>query len=315
MKYKDYYEILGVGKDASSDDIKKAYRKLAKKYHPDANPGDKTSEDKFKDINEAYEVLGDSEKRTKYDQFGSSGQFTNGYDFDPSQYGFGRGGGRTYTYSSSGEAGDFSDFFQTFFGGNMGQDDFDIDNLFGRRTTRHHTAAGRKGSDYEMELSISLEEGFLGVSKKVAFQRDGRKVQLQVKIPKGIQPGEKIRLSGQGGPGIGGGGNGDLYLKINFSKEKNVELDGMNVRRQVEVLPWEALLGTNKEVDALSEKLSIKIPAGIQAGKSIRLRGKGYVDKKGNRGDLFIKIQIVNPEKPDKEILELYEKLRKSYRG
>lgn len=315
MKYKDYYEILGVAKEASADEIKKAYRQLAKKHHPDANPGDQTSEEKFKDINEAYEVLGDKEKRAKYDQFGSSQQFSNGYDFDPSQYGFGGAGGRTYTYSSAGEAGDFSDFFQAFFGGGMGQEDFDVENLFGRRTSRGYTAAGRKGNDYEMDLDITLDEGFHGVRKTVAFKRDGKRVQLQVKIPKGIQSGEKIRLSGQGGSGSGGGSNGDLYLKVNLTGGKDVELDGLDIRKQVDVFPWEALFGTKKEVETLSEKLSIKIPAGIQAGKSIRLRGKGYIDKKGNRGDLFIKMRIVNPEKPDADVLELYEQLKQKYQG
>ncbi|QSX07958.1 DnaJ domain-containing protein [Alkalibacter rhizosphaerae] len=315
MKFKDYYEILGVEKSASADEIKKAYRKLAKKHHPDANPDDSTSEEKFKDINEAYEVLGDGEKRKKYDQFGSSQQFTNGYDFDPSQYGFGREGGRTYTYSTGG-GGDFSDFFEAFFGGGMGAggtDDFDIENLFGRRTGGGYRSPGRKGHDLEMELEVSLDDAFHGASRTIAFQRDGKRVQLQVKIPKGIQTGEKIRLSGQGSPGTGGGGSGDLYLNIRIATGKDVELDGLHVHKRVDVYPWEALLGTKKEVETLGEKLSIKIPAGIQSDKSIRLRGKGHVDKKGQRGDLYIKVRIVNPDKPSPEIMEMYEQLQKKY--
>lgn len=315
VKYKDYYEILGVSKSATGDEIKKAYRKLAKKYHPDTNPGDKASEESFKDINEAYEVLGDPEKRKTYDQFGNTQQFTNGSDFDPSQFGFGREGSRTYTYT--GGDGGFSDFFQAFFGGGrsgMGQDDFDIENLFGQRSGRRTASPGRKGQDLETEIAITLKEAVHGTSRPVAFIRDGKRVQLNVKIPPGIQPGEKIRLSGQGGEGSSGGSRGDLFLKVDLSLDKGVELDGLNIIKKIDVYPWEAYFGHRKELDHLGETLSIKIPGGIQTDRSIRLRGKGYGDRKGTRGDLLVKIRIVNPEPLSKEAQELYEKLQAMYK-
>lgn len=317
MKYKDYYEILGVSKSATGDEIKKAYRKLAKKHHPDTNPGDKSSEETFKDINEAYEVLGDPEKRKTYDQFGSAQQFTNGSDFDPSQFGFGRDGSRTYTYTSGDGAGGFSDFFQAFFGGSMGgrgQDDFDIENLFGQRTGRRTASPGRKGQNLETEIAITLKEAVQGTSKPIAFLRDGKRVQLNVKIPPGIQPGEKIRVSAQGGEGISGGRRGDLFLKVDLTLDRGVELDGLNITKKIDVYPWEAYFGHRMELDHLGEKLSIKIPAGIQADRSIRLRGKGYVDRKGTRGDLMVKIRIVNPDSLKEEARELYEKLHQLYK-
>lgn len=288
---------------------------MAKKHHPDANPGNKASEERFKEINEAYEVLGDEEKRKKYDQFGNNPQFANGYDFDPSQYGYGgSGGGRSYTYTSGDGAGDFSDFFQTFFGGGgMGQDEFDFENLFGRRTGRGQPSAGRPGQDLEMEVHVRLHEAFQGITRAIAFQRDGKRVQLQVKIPKGVQPGEKIRLSGQGGAGSGSGKSGDLYLKIHIDLDKETVMDGLHIHKRLDVYPWEALLGGKKEVENMGEKFSVNIPAGLQSDRSIRLGGRGYIDKKGHRGDLFVKIRIVNPEKPDKDVQALYEQLRQIY--
>ncbi|SHE68992.1 DnaJ C-terminal domain-containing protein [Alkalibacter saccharofermentans] len=313
MKYKDYYEILGVKKESTSDEIKKAYRKLAKKYHPDANPGDKKSEDMFKDINEAYEVLGDEEKRKKYDALGSGQQFSNGYDFDPSQFGFDRGGGR-YTYTTSG-GGDFSDFFNAFFGGgSRGSDDFDIEDLFGRGSSRRAYSSRSKGEDLETEISVTLEEGYRGETKKVSFTREGKKVSLNIKIPKGVKRDERIRLSGQGMPSASGGKSGDLYLKIKLVKDKNVELDGLNIHKRLDLYPWEAALGTKKEVESFGERLSVKIPAGIQTDKSIRLPGKGYVDKSGKRGDLYVKIRLVNPQTITPEIKGIYEEMKSKFR-
>ncbi|MFA7533958.1 MAG: DnaJ domain-containing protein, partial [Tissierellaceae bacterium] len=190
MEYKDYYKVLEVDKSASQDEIKKSYRKLAKKYHPDLNPDDSKAQEKFKEINEAYEVLGDEEKKKKYDTFGSGYNFTNGQHFDPSQYGF---GGHTYTYSTS--DGDFSDFFNMFFGGmndstgRGGRGGFDLGNLFGGKR------AGKKPSpSYESELTITLEEGYSGVEKQVALNIGGESKSLAVNVPKGILPGKKLRV-------------------------------------------------------------------------------------------------------------------------
>ncbi|MBF7096356.1 DnaJ C-terminal domain-containing protein [Alkalibacter mobilis] len=313
MKYKDYYEILGVKKDSTSEEIKRAYRKLAKKYHPDTNPGDKKSEEKFKDINEAYEVLGDKEKREKYDAFGSSQQFANGSDFDPSQFGFDRRGG-TYTYTSTGSDGGFSDFFNAFFGGGMG-DDFDVENLFGGRRSQRAYSQGIRGNDLETEISIDLNEAFHGGTKKVTFDKNGKKLSLNIKIPKGIKNEEKIRLTGQGGVGRNGGKNGDLYLKVNIKQDRDIELAGLDLYKKIDLLPWEALFGIKKEVEIFGERLSVKIPAGIQTDKSIRLTGKGYTDRKGNRGDLYIKMRIVNPVNITPKIKELYEELKNNYQN
>lgn len=305
MQYKDYYEILGVDKKASQDEIKKAYRKLAKKYHPDAHPGDKKSEDKFKEANEAYEVLGDEEKRKKYDQFGQDGNFSNGYSFDPSQYGFGNN--VRYEYRTSGNNG-FSDFFNMFFGG----DSFDSDGIFGGRGTgfRQQQNFSFGGEDSEAVIEITPEEGFSGTEKKVGLRTGNGEKTISFKIPAGIKQGEKIKLAGQGGMGMNGGKNGDLYLKINFKSGSNLELDGINLISTLELAPWDAALGAEVPFNTLDGRIAVKIPPGIQNENKIRVAGKGYKDRNGTRGDLYLKIKIVNPSVLSREQRELYEKLR-----
>ena len=311
MKYRDYYEILGVDKKASQDEIKKAYRKLAKKYHPDTHPGDKAAEDKFKEANEAYEVLGDAEKRKKYDQFGREGQFANGADFDPSQYGFGNN--VRYEYRQ-GVNGDFSDFFNMFFGGSDPFDSFGgSGGIFGQkqaRGSRFTQNRQMKGEDNEATLEITPAEGFSGAERKISFRTASGERTISLKIPAGIKPGERIKLTGQGGPGVNGGKNGDLYLKVEFRRDSGFELEGMNLEAQVELFPWEAALGAEISFMTLDGKISVKIPAGIQTGNKIRVGGKGYRDKAGARGDLYLRVKIVNPERLDKAQRELYEKLR-----
>ncbi|MPW26828.1 DnaJ domain-containing protein [Alkalibaculum sp. M08DMB] len=302
MKYKDYYEVLGVDKKATQEDIKKSYRKLAMKYHPDTNPNNKATDEKFKDINEAYEVLGDTEKRSKYDQFGSQSQFQGGADFDPSKYGFG-GQNTQYKYSSGGDS-DFSDFFNAFFGGGA---DFDVENMF------HSSRGGRqravKGNDAELDVKITLEEGYSGVQKNLSLRIGDETKSLNYKVPKGIQEGEKIRLKEQGHKGQGNGKNGDLYIKFQFIKEENRVLEGNNLHVVVELLPWEAALGTQKSIKTLEGTISVKIPNEIQTGKRIRLKNQGYIDKQSNKGDLFITIKIINPTIITKELKELFIKM------
>ncbi len=311
MKYRDYYEILGVDKKASADEIKKAYRKMAKKYHPDAHPGDKAAEDKFKEANEAYEVLGDSEKRKKYDQFGREGQFHNGADFDPLKYGFGNG--VRYEYKT--EGGGFSDFFNMFFGGGNPFGSFDSDSIFGGNTgrgSRFGRGMKTKGQDMESQLEITLEDGFKGTERLVSLRTASGDRKISLKVPAGIRPGEKIKLSGQGGPGVNGGPNGDLYLRVEFRKDPARELNGLNLEARLPLYPWEAALGAEKPFDTLDGRISVRIPAGIQTDNKIRVAGKGYRDKSGARGDLFLRVAIVNPLRLSKEQAELYEKLRKS---
>lgn len=307
MQYKDYYEILGVDKNASQSDIKRAYRKLAKKYHPDANPGDKKAEEKFKEINEAYEVLSDEEKRKKYDQFGQAFQFENGADFDPSQFGFGN---FRYTYHTG--SNDFSDFFNLFFG----EKGFDIGDILGRARAwgsdgfSGFRSAAAKGQDVQTEMEISLKEGYEGISRNISLQIGGERKTIAVKIPPGISPGKKIKIAGQGMPGTRGGKNGDLYIKIRFQPDSRFELDGADLITTLDLAPWDAALGTEALVETLAGKIKVKIPAGIQTDKKIKVAGKGYKDLKGKHGDLYIRVRIVNPPVLTEKEKELYEKLR-----
>ena len=312
MQYRDYYAVLGVAKGASQDEIKKAFRKLAKKYHPDAHPGDKKSEEKFKEINEAYEVLGDAEKRKKYDQFGQTGNFANGNDFDPSQYGFSRGNAQEFR---SGGGNDFSDFFNTIFGGSgFGGGGFGgLGNMFGggaSRASRFTRRAELGGRNIEAEIEITPEEGFNGSEKMVSLKSEGGERRISFKVPRGIKEGEKIKLSGQGGTGTGGGKNGDLYLKVNFKKSTRFEVDGINLQTAIDLYPWQAALGTEIPLTTFDGRIAVKVPAGIQADSRIRVQGRGYVSKDGTRGDLFIKVRIVNPNPLTSEQRKLYEKLK-----
>ena len=306
MKYRDYYEILGVDKNASQGDIKKAYRKLAKKYHPDTNPNNKTSEDKFKEANEAYEVLGDVEKRKRYDNLGRGMNFQNNYDFDPSQAGFDN---VKYEYRS-GSNNDFSDFFNAFFGGSTSN----INDLFGRRPSsgRHARTFAQAGGDSEAEITIMPEEGFHGEEKRINLRRNDMDKTISFKIPAGIKQGEKIKLSGQGEPGINGGRNGDLYMKVNFAEDGQFKVNGIDLETTLELVPWDAGLGSEATVNTIDGKILVKTPPGLQPDGKIRVAGKGYKDRYGNRGDLYIKVRIVNPRALAGEIRELYMKLRQA---
>lgn len=307
MEYKDYYQVLGVDKTATQGEIKSAYRKLAKKYHPDLNNGNETAQEKFKEINEAYEVLGNEEKRKKYDTFGSSYSFSNGQNFDPSQFGFDNSGrGFTYTYTTDG-GGDFSDFFNMFFGGNV-QDEgtkgsrFNIGDLFGggRQNVRREPM-----EDAETEISISLEEAYHGTTKNISLKVGNDTRRLSVKIPKGILPGKKIKIRGSK---IGIGGN--LYIRVNIENSTKYKLDGLNLTTQVKLLPWEAAFGTEVLVDTISGKIKVKIPKGIESGQKIRVPNKGYRDMNGNEGVLYIEMVIVNPSHLTSEEKKLYKKLK-----
>jgi curved DNA-binding protein len=312
MKYKDYYQVLGVDKNASQEEIKKAYRKLAKKFHPDTNQRNIKAEEKFKEINEAYEVLGEAEKRKKYDSFGGQYDFQNGYDFDPTKYGFGNN--VKYSYSTS-NSGDYSDFFNAFFGG----DGFDFDNIFNKRGNNHFTNGtsdgfGRKvkGEDVEAVIEITPEEGLLGVEKRISFRGSKVEKSLTFKIPKGVKDGEKIKLKNQGENSYNGGESGDLFLIVKIKPGKYL-LEGNNLLTELEILPWDAALGSEMNVDTPDGKISVKIPEGIQTGSKIRIVNKGYIDRSQKRGDLYIKIIIVNPKTIAPEQKELFKKLKIAY--
>ncbi len=306
MQYKDYYKILGVEKNATEAEIKKTYRKLAKKYHPDANPGNKESEEKFKSFTEAYEVLGDPEKRKKYDTLGQQYNFQGGNDFDPSDFGFGK---NTQYRRSSGQSSDFSDFFNMFFGGGGGG--FDINDIFnGGSYNSKRVSRPRKGQDLNADIEITPEEGFHGAKRNISFRTSGgADKNIEMKIPEGIHEGERIRLAKQGAPGASGGESGDLYLNVSFKKGGKYTIEGVDLTTTLDVYPWEAALGSKLSVDTIDGKIIVNIPAGIKSDERIRVRGKGYKDKNGNRGDLFLKIRLVNPPQLDSSVKEHYEAL------
>lgn len=304
MEYKDYYKILGVDKRASEREIKQAYRKLARQYHPDVNPDDKQAEEKFKAINEAHEVLSDSEKRQKYDQLGSNyfrwqQQGGDPHGFDWSQWFAGQPGrgGVNVEYGNLddlfGEGG-FSDFFQTIFGGTGGQ----------RRSGRR---VSRKGRDYEQPVEITLEEAAFGTQR--VLTADGER--LTVKIPSGVRTGSKVRVAGKGEAGIGGGSSGDLYLKVTVAKHSFFERKGNDLHCEVPVSLYTAVLGGEAEVPTLNAKVQLKVPAGTQGGRTFRLRGKGmpHLRNPEKRGDLYVRVRISVPQKISRKERALFREL------
>ena len=313
MEYKDYYETLGVSKNATQDEIKKAFRKLAKKHHPDASPDYKISGEKFKAVSEAYEVLGNAEKRKKYDDLANQPNFRGGAEFDPSQSGYGN---VKYQRTTAGSDNDFSDFFNMFFGGGQNARNgqaVDMDELFGRsaggggRRTRSYA---QKGDDVEADIKITIKDAFFGEEKKVTISGEPKNRTISFKIPAGIIEGEKIKLSGQGGPGINGGKNGDILLKVSFSDEDKFKIKGLDLESTLDIFPWDAALGSEMTVDTIDGRILVKIPAGIQTDSRIRIAGKGYKDTRGRRGDYFIKIRIVNPKPLSDELKDDYIRIR-----
>ena len=309
MEYKDYYKVLGVDKKASSQEIKKAYRKLAKKYHPDLNKGDEKSQEKFKEINEAYEVLGNEDKRKKYDMFGSNYNFQGGQNFDPNAYDFGNFGGfggfgknsGSYTYTTGGSGGGFSDFFNAFFSGGQGSGG-GFSDIFGGFKNDGRKSQPRQR--YDTDISVSLSDIYNGVEKRLGLMIGDKSVNLNLKVPKGILPGKKIKVKGEKF-----GVDVDIYVKINLVDVYN-KLEDHNIIKKVELKPWEAYFGKSINVETISgERIKVKIPKNIKANQRIRIKDKGFVDMKGVKGDLYLEISIVNPTKLNEEQEELYKKL------
>jgi curved DNA-binding protein len=285
MNYKDYYKTLGVPKSATDDEIKSAYRKLAKQYHPDKNLGDASAEAKFKDINEAYEVLGDLEKRKIYDTYGADA--ANGR-VPP--------GGGGYSYPGGQGAGDFSDFFQTLFGGGFGGSrggGVNPQDIFGQGGFQ------RAAPDVEGTLPISLSEAFRGTTRTINV---GQK-QLEVSIPKGARDGQKMRLRGQ----APGGAN--VLLTIRLEKDPIFKLENDDVRVILDVPAAIAVLGGKLEAMTLEGRGEISIPPRSQAGRVLRLRGQGWYKKDGSRGDVLLEMRIVVPQNPSDEELEVWGRL------
>lgn len=277
MEYKDYYQIMGVPRSATQDEIKRAYRKLARKYHPDVSR-EANAEVKFKEIGEAYEVLKDAEKRAAYDQLGS--QWRAGQDFRPPP-----NWGETH-FDFSGGASGFSDFFETLFGG-AGAGGF----------AQSHGFRG-KGEDHGAKIEITLEDAYRGASRAIQLQapepgKPGFTRTLNVKIPKGIVAGQKIRLAGQGAQGLGGGQRGDLFLEIEFQPHRLYTVAGRDITMVLPITPWEAALGASVQAPTLGGLVEIKIPANTQSGKKMRLKGRGLPGKPP--GDHFVVLHIATP--------------------
>jgi len=319
MDYKDYYQTLGVSKNASKEDIKKAYRKMARQHHPDLNQGDKKAEEKFKEVNEAYEVLSDPSKREKYDKFGASWQQyerTGGRpeDFDWGQWG-GRPGGQPQTRTLTpeelqqmmgqgfgGGMGGFSDFFETLFGGAGGRPG-------GGRQRSQASQRPQHGRDLEQAVQISLEDAWRGTTLNLQWE-GGR--QIEAKIPAGVKSGSKIRLSGQGGGGAMGGGAGDLYLKIEVQAHPMFTRDGDDLRVNVPVDLFTMILGGKVNVPTLERPVELTIPPETANGKVFRLRGLGMPNLKDPKehGNLYAAVQVQLPNKLSQEEKNLFEKLR-----
>jgi len=307
MDYKDYYKILGVSKNASADEIKKAYRKLAVKYHPDKNPENKEAETRFKEISEAYEVLRDPEKRKKYDQLGSNWNQFQGADaggFDFSQFGGGRKGkSRSYFSGNMDDLfGDsdsgFSDFFNAFFGGFGGSSE-------GFR----QQAQQAKGKDLRSELTISLSEAYHGTSRLLNI--NGQRIKINIKP--GAYNGQELRIKGKGGKGRNGGPDGDIYLTINVQPGKNYSINGNDLVMQTDIDLYTAVLGGKININTLSGKLNINIPKGTQNGTKLRVKGKGMpvYGKSEAFGDLFLQLNILIPTNLSKNEEELFRQLMK----
>jgi curved DNA-binding protein len=299
VQFRDYYETLGVPKTASDDDIKKAFRKLARKYHPDVNKDKATAEEKFKQLNEAYEVLGDPEKRRKYDELGANWNQPGGFQPPP---GWGGQPGGGFRRSSPGDGGGidfefggtgFSDFFEAFFGGGR-QAGFGGGNPFAQRER-----GAERGSDVEADIMVTLEEALHGSRRPISLRRgNSNKVEsYQVKIPKGVHEGQRIRLAGQGEAGAGGGTSGDLFLRVRLARHPDFTVEGSDLVHEVKLPAWQAALGGELRVPTLEGQVRLKIPAGTQGEQRFRLRGHGLPTAGGSRGDLFVETQIQIPKK------------------
>lgn len=286
MEYKDYYQILGVARDVSKDDLKKAYRKLARKYHPDVSK-EANAEEKFKELGEAYEALKDPEKRAQYDQFGAN--YKNGQSFTPPP-GWGQ---RADSRGGFDGNNNFSSFFDSMFGGSGGGGS--RDNFYA------------KGEDVNAKITISLEDAFHGTKKTIRRPSGSTETgTLNVKIPAGITTGKKIRLSGQGRAGMGASA-GDLLLEINIATHTHYQLDGNNIVLNLPIAPWEAALGAKVTVPTLAGKINLTIPAGAKSGQKMRLKGRGLPGKEA--GDQFVTLQIMTPVADSDKATKFYHQM------
>jgi curved DNA-binding protein len=340
VKYRDYYEVLGVPRTASEAEIKKAFRKLAREYHPDVAKNKKQAEEKFKEVNEAYEVLGDPAKRKKYDELGPN--WSSGAEFRPppgwdSAGGFrGRGPrGEEFDFHFGGTG--FSDFFEQLFGARSGRGT----GGFGRSGAfTEEDFATERGRDIEGDLMVTLEEAMRGSVRSVSVRHGvpcqncggtGQRARhlcnvcggtgqvfrtdtYQVKIPAGVTEGQRLRVAGRGEAGAGGGEAGDLYLRVRFAKHPDFEVEDHNLIYEAELAPWEAVLGANISVPTLAGQVNIKIPPGTSNGQKLRVRGRGLPDRNGGSGDLIVVTSVEVPSRISDGERKLWEQLAKESR-
>lgn len=291
MIFKDYYKILGLeSPKATIDDIKTAYREQAKKYHPDVNVGNKNAEERFKDINEAYKTLTNQSTKRKYDRMWNAhiGRRKNKAKQNKEQ--------KTTR----------QELLSVLFGLNTKKEEKDSENSKRKQKTP------QQGENVETEIQISVIEGFFGLTKSISLRTvEGKMKTFKVTIPAGIRNGEKIKLMGQGRPGKNGGKNGDLLIKINMSEDKKYKLVGSDIYTTVNICPWEAVLGTKINVDAIDETIGVFIPQGIQTDEEIQIADKGYRDSKGGRGKFIIRVRIMISKNISEKEKELYKEIKK----
>jgi DnaJ-class molecular chaperone len=317
VEYKDYYKTLGVPKNASIDDIKKAYRKLARQYHPDVNKKP-DAEKRFKEVNEAHEVLSDPEKRKRYDTVGPDWeQFAQGRGRPPGTGGFqyvytGQPGENPFGDDASG----FSDFFRTLFGQAANGGFADADDMFGRGRTRTRSRA-RQGEDVEGEVEVTLPEAYKGTDHVIQISRENGEPprRLTVKIPPGVRDGQRIRLAGQGNPGTSGGPPGDAYLRVRVKPHPFFTRDGDDLRVELPVAMHEAMLGGEVTVPTLKGRVALRIPPETQNGRTIRLAGQGMPRQGGGHGDLYSTVKVVMPTKLSERERELAREVATSRSG
>jgi curved DNA-binding protein len=329
MDFKDYYSTLGVAKTATEKEVKQAFRKLARKYHPDVNPGDKSAEGKFKEINEAYEVLGDPAKRKKYDELGANWRMyeqagagaAGGPGFGGGAWnvnvGGGPGGFRTMTEEEMrdlfGNADPFSDFFHTFFGGAEGF----AGEAAGRRA-RPRGRGSRQGRDVEHELELGLEDAYHGTMRRLAMTTGGQARTVDVRIPAGVGDGSRVRVAGEGEPGTGGAKSGDLFLRIRLAPHPRFDRKGRDLYTTIALPLTTAVLGGEAEVPTLGGKpLRLKVPPTTQNGQMFRLKGHGMpaAGKSHEHGDLYAKVSVELPRSLTPEQRAHFEALQKLDKG
>ena len=321
VKFKDYYEVLGIKRDATDSQVRQAFRKLARKYHPDVNPGNEAAEEKFKEINEAYEVLSDIEKRKRYDRLGPN--WKNGSEFTPPPE-WGRVKVEYSGFEEPSGGGGFSDFFEFLFGGGKSS---------GQEQSRRSKPS--KGKDIETEMALSLENAHRGGRHRITIQDTrncpacrgtgntggvickscrgaGRVLNpktIDVNIPPGARDGSVIKVSKHGHRGSGGGEPGDLYIKLKIDSHIIFAVSGDDITAEVPIAPWEAMFGATIEAPSIEGKIELKIPAGTQGGQKLRLRGQGLNIRGGGRGDQYVKLKIVVPSSPTEKEKRLFKEL------